>query len=68
MRLCRGVLAWHTALASSRQSALCVFFDLHATLTGEHEDEGGTRTHMKITRNRSPRSVFLALRVLRARR
>ena len=34
MRLFRGVLAWHTALASSRQSALCVVFEfLHATAT-----------------------------------
>ena len=33
MRLLRGVLAWHTALASSRKSSLCVVFDLHATVT-----------------------------------
>ena len=33
MRLFRGVIAWHSALAASRQSALCVVFDLHATVT-----------------------------------
>ena len=40
MRLFRGVLAWHTALASSRQSALCVVFDLHATVTTKNTISG----------------------------
>ena len=39
MRLLRGVLAWHTALASSRQSSLlCVVFDFHIARDRNHKN------------------------------